>query len=158
MKILDSSSVVGVLSVTTPNLIDNILKLGHELVIPREVRAEVMRGSSASMLTRQIGENKIRVEEVTSRRDLASRKNRGLGLGLGELDVILTYEKLDGSNAYCIIDEKKARRVARSRGIPFMGLLGLLMKTRDGGIMTAYEFDESVRILKRSGFYMPAGF
>ena len=81
------------------------------------------------------------------------------GLGLGECDSILSYQKLNNKEekVYCILDDGKARAKAFELDIQFTGLIGLLRLIKDRKIMNSQEIDEVVNMLEKSNFRFPAG-
>lgn len=160
MKIFDSSAIVAILwNIKCPGLIRCMSKMQHDLVLPCCVYREILNGPAASACAKMIEERALIVAGPNKASDLMEFKKHHTSLGLGEIDVMLTYEGLAGKcRSYCILDDMDARKTAESRGIRFTGLLGLLRMMRIRGIMSPDEFDGAVGALKRSGFYMPAGF
>lgn len=157
LKILDSTFIIAVLGdLKRPELIECILKLNHDLAISNSVYCEVLQGPYARLCTKLIGEKKFKVENVNKRSELIDLQKTHPYLGLGEIDTILTYEKLAGHDrAFCILDDKQARRVAKSRNVSFTGTLGILCLMRDRQIFSENEFQEIVDLLRRSGFRLP---
>ena len=77
---------------------------------------------------------------------------------MGECYSMLAYQKLrdDGERVYCILDDCEARKIAKELGIKFTGLIGLLLMMKQKDIMSGYEFDKVVKLLKDSNFRFPA--
>lgn len=81
------------------------------------------------------------------------------GLGLGECDTLLLHGRVHSQGrSYCILDEKRARSAARRLGIPFTGLLGLLVLLKERGIVGEREAGEIAEGLRRAGIWMPVDF
>ena len=59
--------------------------------------------------------------------------------------------------SHCIL-ERRARSVARRLGIPFTGLLGLLVLLKERGILDKREAGEIAGELRRAGFWMHTNF
>ena len=78
-------------------------------------------------------------------------------LGFGELDTMLTHEKLK-KNAYCILDDKLARKIAKTQLLPFTGTLGLLKLMKKRLVISNDEYSKTLKDLARSGFRMPKEF
>ncbi len=76
------------------------------------------------------------------------------------IDVLLTCQKLGGyeNNVYCIIDDKKAQKIASRSGIKYLNLKGLLKMISSKGIKYPKEIDEIIELLDRSEFRPPVGF
>ena len=79
-------------------------------------------------------------------------------LDMGECYSMLAYQKLRdaGERVYCILDDHKARKKAVKLGIKFTGLIGLLLMMKQKDMMSSYEFDKVVKLLKDSNFRFPA--
>jgi len=56
-------------------------------------------------------------------------------LGPGETEVLMLA--LESSDALVILDDGRARRVAKTLGIPFIGTLGLLIDAKSAGLIEA---------------------
>ena len=100
---------------------------------------------------------KIQILKNNPVKEILEFKNDFPRLGMGECYSMLAYQKLQdaGEVVYCILDDHKARKIAKELGIKFTGLIGLLlmMKQKD---MISYEFDKVVKLLKDSNFRFPA--
>ena len=71
---------------------------------------------------------------------------------------MFAYQKLRdaGEKVYCILDDCEARKKATKLGIKFTGLIGLLLMMNQKDMMSSYEFDKVVKLLKDSNFRFPA--
>lgn len=155
--ILDSSAVVAILGdIIHLDLLGAVLKADRDLVIPYRVYKEVYRGPAAAEMTRATSEGKIRVTNVVSELEVAKFKAENTRMNSGEIDVIITHEKIGGgTGSLCILDDKDARKAAEARGVRFVGVIGLLFMMRDSGAISAGTFDAAIGGLKKAGFYMP---
>lgn len=158
LKILDTSTLIAVIhELDRPDLLDKILELGHALVVAGHVESE-MRGRKAKEgVERMVRQGKIRVFPASTSAEMRGLKRRFPTLGPGECDTLLLHGRLrEQGRSYCILDDKRARSAAKSLGIPFTGLLGLLSLLKDRGIIDGREACEIVKKLRRAGFRMPA--
>ena len=161
MKILDSSSIIAILDeICQPELIDKIIQLGHSIAIPATVRDEILKNSEFTHIIQLIEQGKIIALTQNTKKEIIMFQKRSPGLGLGESDVMLSYQKLQNDNAgvYCVLDDRIARRVAKQLNIQFTGLLGLLriMKNRD--ILDTKEISHISTRLQGSAFRIPRNF
>ena len=157
MKILDTSVAVAIFNdIRRPDLIDRILEQGHELAVPYHVLGEIYDKNTSEGVRKCIEQGKIRTMEENTAEEIREFNAEFPNLGLGECDVILSYEKLDGAdNVYCILDDREARTAASERGVRFAGLIRLLMLLRDRKIMTREEIGDVVALLRKSRFRFP---
>lgn len=156
MIIFDSSAVSAMIDLRHLDLLGSISKMCQNLVIPHRVYGEVLRGPSGKELEKMISEKKLRVTRAIEDTDVDNFKEMYGQLHAGEIDTMLTYERISGrGESLCILDDKHARNVARLMGIKFTGMFGLLCVVRDRGIISAGAFDVAIEALKKSGFYMP---
>ncbi len=155
MKILDSSPVIAFYSeLDNPDLLHKFIKLGYELRIPKGVFGELENGRTSEKLKSSISEGKIKILEDLPSEDTLRFKNRHPYLGIGEIEVILWWLKLksDASKHYCIIDDKKARKVAGKYQVVFTGTIGLIDLLQKKQAITQEERTESINKLTVSGF------
>ena len=161
MKILDSSSIIAILDeVHQPELIDKITQLGHSIAIPVSVHDEILGDSELTDIIQLIRQDKITVLTQNTKEEIAIFQKKFPGLGLGESDVMLSYQKLQHGNArvYCVLDDRIARRMATQLNIQFIGLLGLLKMMKERNILDSEEASNIISRLQRSTFRMPRNF
>ncbi len=161
MKILDASVLIGIFDlINRPDVFDDILKLGHELVIPKYVQKEVEAKSTNIDVQKLIKEGKLTYSERNSFIEIMHFKSTARKLKEGEIDVILTYTKLGGykNNVYCVLDDGYARKVSSKAKIKHTGLIGLILMLADKGIKSFDEADEILTLLYNSKFHMPKDF
>jgi predicted nucleic acid-binding protein len=128
-KILDSSPVIAFYSeLDNPDLLHEFIKLGYELRIPKAVFDELENVKTSEKLKSSITEGKI--------------------------EVILWWLKLksDANKHYCIIDDKKARKVAGKYQVVFTGTIGLIDLLQKKQAITQDGRTESINKLSVSGF------
>lgn len=161
MKILDSSLIIAIFDeICQPELIDKILQLGHSIAIPTSVYDEICNDSAFAGIMRLIKQDKIQILTQNTKKEISMFQKKFPGLGLGESDVMLSYQKLQNSNdrIYCILDDKIARRRAAQLSMPFTGLLGLLKRMKERNIIDPVEVRNIGDRLRTSKFRMPPNF
>ncbi len=158
MKIFDSSFLIAIISdINCEQLIENLIKLKHELVIPYSVCHEVIFGNGGKSLQKMIEKGYFCVIQLNTIEELENLQTSYPYLGFGELDTMITYEKLK-TNAYCILDDKLARKIAKVRSLPFTGTLGLLKLMKERSVVSNDEYLKILKELTISGFRMPKEF
>lgn len=138
--VLDTSPII-VLS--RLGLLEKILGLFSEVEIPRGVleEVEIRRDEVFHEVSRFVVEGRVRVEEVR-------KKLPRLGLGESSALLLALVEK-----KIVVLDDKKARKLARELGLEVIGTLSILKKLYDEGILTEAP-DTIYRRLIETGFYI----
>ena len=158
MKILEATAIIGLLrEIRSDNLIDKILKLNHELIIPSHVYSEILDDISRKSCDKLIDSGKIRKSTLNTEKEINDFQKTYPYLGRGEADSILHYEKLSKGkiSVYCILDDGKARKIAKKHGINFTGLIGLLKLMRKRDILSEKELKTILGKLRKSNFRFP---
>jgi len=158
LKIFDSSFLIAILSdIDCPQIIEDLIQLKHKLVIPYCVCHEVICGSSGKLLQKLINDNKFEVLQLNIIEEIEDLQITYPYLGIGELDSLLTYDKLlDGNNSiHCVLDDKSARKVAKDRKVSHTGTIGLLRLMENRKIISNQNYKEIIDSLKSSGFRIP---
>ena len=120
MIIGDSSALVALAVVNQLELLE---KLYDNLYIPQAVFDEVTQiGKPQSNKLRQFLQSKVKQVALTLTQ---------LGLGLGELEAITLYKKLDAD--VLLIDDNRAKKYASLNGVKVIGSLGILVKAKEKG-------------------------
>jgi len=162
LKIIDSTTIIAIFNeIKCPDLIFKILELKHELVITSHTfNEELLDESTLNAVNKFIKTEQITILDLNSLDEIRYFQKRYPGLGLGECDSILTYEKVKnkGTKVYCILDDGPARSKASDLNMEFTGLLGLLKIMNHREIMTKVEANNVVEMLKRSNFRIPTDF
>lgn len=158
MKILDASNIIAIFGkIDRPDLIDKILRLGHDLAVPHHVINELLDTATRMTVTCMIRKRKMQVLRQNSIADIQKFQRHFPGLGPGECDVMLSYQKLRrlGRTVYCILDDGKARARAADLQIEFTGLLGLLAMLKSKNILNSSEYRIIIELLDDSDFRFP---
>ena len=161
MKILDSSLIIAIFDeICKPELIDKIIQLGHSITIPASVHYEIRKDSAFSDIIRLVEQDKIQILTQNTKEEITTFQKKFPGLGLGESDVLLSYQKLQNGNErmYCVLDDKTARRKAAQLNIQFTGLLGLLKLMKERNIIDPDEVNDIGDRLQASKFRIPPNF
>jgi len=120
MIIGDSSALVALAIVNQLELLE---KLYDKLYIPQAVFDEVTQiAKPQSSKLRQFLQAKVKQVDLTLTQ---------LGLGLGELEAITLYKKLDAD--VLLIDDNRAKKYASLNGVKVIGSLGILIKAKEQG-------------------------
>jgi len=120
MIIGDSSALVALAVVNQLELLE---KLYDSLYIPEAVFNEVTQiGKPQSDKLRQFLQSRVKRVDLTLTQ---------LGLGLGELEAITLYKKLDAD--VLLIDDNRAKKYASLNGVKVIGSLGVLIKAKEEG-------------------------
>ncbi len=124
-------------------LLGKALSLFSEAEVPSGVLEELKRKKNRvyQELTRAIDEGRIRVEDI---------KRKLPRLGLGESSAILLALMKD---KIIVLDDKRARRLARELGLEVIGTLSILKKLYEEGIL-AETSSTIYRRLVEIGFYI----
>jgi predicted nucleic acid-binding protein len=145
-----------------------LLDASPAIAMARAGKMDVLRrAANPSATTPQVRSELLRREDETTpaivdaldswlkpRRDskpgVAFRK---IGLGRGEASVIASA----GASDVVVLDERAARMLARSLGIRYTGLLGLLIEAAHSGRIAPSEAEETIDALNASGFWLSPG-
>ena len=149
----DASSLIAILDeLGRPDLIDRILELGDALAVAGHARPELRSKGAREGVERMAREGKIRIFAASTAAELSRIKEEFPSLGPGESDtLLLLHERLRSQGrSYCMLDDKRARPAAKSLGVPFTGLLGLLALLKKRGIIDGREAGRRTGGLTRS--------
>ena len=160
MFIFDASPLIGIFSeARRPDLVDAILKLDPDLVVPSIVFERELKDRLVSLgVDRCIAEGKMRILGVSTEEMIikfGSRVSKSIKKHvLGEFDVMVTYQKVvqESSSVRCVLDDGGGRSIASDLCIEHIGLLGLLDELADNGIMDRREIDDVKTALRDGGF------
>jgi predicted nucleic acid-binding protein len=112
--------------------LDLLRLLYGEVVIPEAVRAEVLHGAR-----RRIGAAELQRADWIRTVPLRDARRADLlsDLDRGEAEVLALAQELEA--ALVVIDERLGRRHARRLGLPLTGSLGILLRAKAAGHLTA---------------------
>lgn len=129
MKILDSSPIIAFYSeLNNPDILHKFKQLGYELRIPKSVFKEIEKGKTSDKLKSNISCGNIKIMASLPEEEIIHFNKKYPYLGNGEIEVILWWLKLKRSinKNYCIIDDRRARKVAEKYNVVFTGTIGLI--------------------------------
>nr|MDO8079349.1 hypothetical protein [Candidatus Freyarchaeota archaeon] len=152
--VLDSSVIIAFYTeLNKPELLKNLINLGHELIIPSSVLEEIKRGRTITKLQPDINNQKLTVQ-AKQESEITNLNKRYPSLGKGEIEVILWGLYYDGSGEQylCVIDDKQARHVAEKNKIRITGTIGLIKTLSDVRLISEEEKENLVNQLTNSGF------
>jgi len=128
MKVIsDASTLIGLARIGQLNL---LRKLYSQIIIPQAVFEEVSKEKKAG--SEKISKaSYIKIEKVKD--EIAVKFLLG-NLGKGESEVLVLAKEKQAD--LILIDEKKARKMARRAGFKVMGILGLLLVSKRNGFIS----------------------
>ena len=89
-----------------------------------------------------------------TKQEIENFKNRHPNLGFGEIETILIGISLLSTKKrnYCVIDDGRARKIAKKYGISLTGTYGLIKRLFQKGILNDFEFKLLLENMKKSKF------
>jgi uncharacterized protein len=145
--VVSNSSPLIALSIA--NSLDLLHALYGPIYIPEAVFHEVViRGAGRPGATAVANTVWIVRHAITNQQTVASLLNAGLDLGESE-GIVLASELSAG---LLILDESRARAVARQQGLPVTGTLGVLIAAKNAGMIAAIK--PLLGQLIAAGFYI----
>ena len=130
----------------------SILKsLFKEIMIPKAVYDEILNtprtlNKEGEILKKEIKKKWILIKEITT------LKFPELNLGKGETEALNLC--IEYNNPLLLIDEKKARNIAKSLKIDVLGTIGILLFVNKRGLKNEQEILENLDLLIKKGFYL----
>ncbi|MBI3026716.1 hypothetical protein HYY70_01250 [Candidatus Woesearchaeota archaeon] len=120
-----------------------------EIILPKQAYGEINKGSEtkedAQKIKILVEKNIIKLEEAEINEELEKQN-----LGIGEKAAISLAINKKTENI--LLDERKARRVARFYNLKPKGTIGILINAWDNNQMTKKELNESIRKLVEEGY------
>lgn len=115
-------------------LIELLPQLYHQVVIPQAVANELSAPHAPLVVQNWIRNPPewVTIQIINPTFDLILED-----LDLGEKEAIILAEQLAAD--LIILDDKLARRIARSRGLEIIGLLGILMAAKKCGLVSSIK-------------------
>lgn len=134
MTVSNSSCLIGLQSA---GLLDILEKLYTNIEVPDAVAAEFGIGLPAWVLLRSV-KNQALVQSLR------------LQLGSGEAEAIALA--MESAAARLILDDKKARTIARQLGIPITGTVGIVLRAKDQGLVNSVR--DVLNALQAANFHI----
>lgn len=128
--IVDASTLIGLLRIKQLSLLE---KLFGKIIIPKGVYDEVV-------VEQKEGSNIFKESTYFIIKDVEDRVSRDFlmsSFGKGEAEV-LTLAKENNADLI-LLDEKKARKTARRAGFKVMGILGILVMSKNNGFIPSVK-------------------
>ncbi len=139
--VADSSALVALAASDTLSLLDQLFQT---VCIPPAVFLEctVAGKPEAARLEAYL-------EDKVAHLDLKEFVIAAAGLGQGELEAMALYKVLHADRL--LIDDDRARRVARHNGIEVIGSLGVLLRAKESGMIS--ELRPLLTAMRAAGLY-----
>ena len=135
------------------------LKLLHDLyqdvLIPSAVRDELHQGSGrpgARQSAEALEQGWLQVQELSAG-SAQALSDLMLVLDPGEAEAILLAEEMNCR--FLLIDERKGRAIANRRGVPVVGIAGVLLAAKKRGLIDAVM--PFLQNLEQAGYRMSVG-
>ena len=139
--IADASTLIGLLRIGQLSLLK---KLFEEIIIPRGVYDEVV-------VKRKEGSDIFKKSTYIIVKDVEDRVSTDFlmpSFGKGEAEVLALAKEKKAD--LILLDEKRARKTARRAGFKVMGILGILIISKDKGFIASVK--PFIEKLNRQGF------
>lgn len=123
---------------------------GYEVIIPKQVYEEIIKGEEigkedAHKIETLIGKNIIKIEETKVIKEVEKQN-----LGKGEKAVISLA--INKKISLILLDERKARRIARFYKLKPRGTIGVLVEAYKNKKIDKKEFNELIQNLVKKGY------
>ncbi|MCA1624140.1 MAG: DUF3368 domain-containing protein [Acidobacteria bacterium] len=139
----DTSPISNLLQIDEADL---LCRLFHKIIIPAEVFAEICKiESHKEFLTKQDWIETATLSDTHLRNILAK------DLDSGEAEAIALAVELKAD--YLLMDETKGRRFAENYGIKVTGILGVLIKAKEEGLIVEVK-SYLLRLVNDAGFWL----
>jgi len=125
--ICDASPIIALAAVGRLDLVRNLY---GDVAVPRAVRAEVAAGPGGSEL---LAGTRWLIARDALRRDVVAELE--IEVDSGEAEAIALALELEAD--LLVIDDRRGRMLAARRGIPFVGVVGVLLEARSRGLLDA---------------------
>ena len=123
---------------------------GYEVIIPRQVQEEILKGEKSGRedvhkIESLIKNNKIKVEESDINKEL---EKQNLGDGEKAAISLSIARKIN----IVLLDERKARRIAKFYKLEPKGTIGVLSEALNKNKISKSEFKELIQKLIKEGY------
>jgi predicted nucleic acid-binding protein len=143
--IADTTSLISLILVDKLDLVEKSL---GQYFIPEAVWNELLNYSIPKFDIRKFPEIKNHVIKIRTKNYLHSI------MDLGESEAVTLYNEMDAD--FLLTDDNKARQIAESIGVNCIGSIGLLIKSKEKGLLT--ELRNIFEIWVKSGRYFSKNF
>ena len=136
-----------------PNLLLCWLDYKHKIFIPLQVHNEIQKNQDTfSSCKKHLGKEIELLDEISAK-SVDEFRAQYPYLGDGEISVILCgISKKSDKSCFCILDDGRARKVAKRIGINFTGTFGMLKKLVEKNKLTKEKFDSLLEKAVKAGF------
>lgn len=143
--VADTTPIISLLKI---NRLDLLNKLFGNIQIPHGVFDELTQNTNFADEASEISHcSFIHIQNVDSRE--VSLFKKATGLDQGESEALVLTDKINAD--LVLLDEIKARQVARAIGFNIMGTIGILKTAYNDAFMTAEEIRIAVETLRSTG-------
>ena len=141
--ISNTSPLIGLWGINRLSLLRDLY---IEVWIPRKVETEFLAIDES--VYREVLDNApwIKIVDLTHPQDATVYRN----LDAGEAEVFALANEHDAR--FVIIDEQAARQAAKKLGLPFKGVVGVLLEAKEEGLID--EIKPLLMALKQNGIYL----
>jgi predicted nucleic acid-binding protein len=154
MLVFDSSTLILIAKI---ELLDPFLtNIGMEAVIPKAVENECCGGKKTldSLIIRKaLDESRIKVKSVRNRK-LVTKLEEDFSMGRGESETVALA--LEERALLVGIDDKDGMNACRLAGVPFTTAIGILVRSRQKGLIGRGDALIKLSALARYGWYRDA--
>ncbi|MFZ1084884.1 MAG: hypothetical protein WAN35_07965 [Terracidiphilus sp.] len=151
MIIFDSSTLILIAKV---ELLDVFLKgIGMEIAIPKAVEDECCGGKKtldALFIRKALDESRIKVKGVRNRK-LVTKLEEDFNMGRGESEAIALA--LEEKALLVGMDDKNGMNACKMAGIPFTTAVGILVRSREKGLVDRGGALMKLSALAKFGWY-----
>jgi len=154
--LLDTSVIIAFCTeCKRPYLFDKLVENHYELIIPSGVANEIKQSDKTYPDFKKLLHKKvILISENLDENEVTAFNNKHPYLNRGETEVTLQGLKTKEKDIqyYCVIDDRRARKVAQDNRLNLIGTVGLLEILHRGNIISSTEHLAILHDLKASGF------
>ena len=158
----DSSFFIAIISeLEEIKLLKRILDIeNNRIILTKEVYNEIKDTKNSDQLMSLIQNKIIILKKKINNQDFENYCRENYTLNIGELSVIYIGNelKITTQDYYCIIDEKKARKLSKEENLKLCGTIGFLEYLLNLNLISKNEFKNYLKILKLKGFRLPKAY
>ena len=156
--LLDTSVIIAFCTeCKRPYLFEKLTENHFDLFVPIGVANEIKQSDkSYSEFQKLLHKKTIVILEKLDEKEIKTLNNKHPYLDRGEIEVMLQGLKAKKKNIQynCVIDDRRARKVAQDYGLNLIGTIGLLENMHRGNIISSNELASIIHDLKSSGFWI----